>query len=81
MPNEFQTMREIGKTFFGVSSHTVGRKLKELGLRTDDGKPSSQAFARGLVERRFTDDHQHYIWAWNTEKIIPLLEQAGLKRT
>ena len=60
MPNEFEIMREIGKVF-GVSSHTVGRKLKELGLRTTDGKPSSEAFARGLVERKFTDDRQHYL--------------------
>ena len=42
MPDEFQTMREIGRTFFGVSSHTVGRKLRELGLRTTDGKPPTR---------------------------------------
>lgn len=80
MPNEFQTMRDLGRAFFGVSSHTVGRKLKELHLRTTEGKPSSEAFSRGLVLRKFTDDHQNYCWVWHAAKTVPLLERAGLTR-
>jgi hypothetical protein len=72
-------MREIGK-LFGVTNHTVGRKLKTLGLRTTDGKPSCEAFVRGLVARNFTDD-QNYWWVWHVEKTVPLLETAGLVRT
>jgi len=77
MPNEVTTMREIGR-LFGVTNHTIGRKLKELGFRTADGKPSSEAFNRGLVEQKWTDDHQHYCWVWHVNKTVPLLEQAGL---
>ena len=79
MPNEFATMREIGKVF-GVTNHTVGRKLKELGLRTTDGKPSGKSFAMGLVEQKFTDDYRHYCWVWHVEKTVSLLEEAGLTR-
>ncbi|MBY0522779.1 MAG: hypothetical protein K2R98_05255 [Gemmataceae bacterium] len=79
MPNEFATMREIGR-LFGVTNHTIGRKLKELGLRTPDGKPSSEAFSRGLVEQKWTDDHKHYCWVWHIAKTVPLLEKAGLVR-
>lgn len=79
MQNDFATMREIG-SLFGVTNHTVGRKLKELGFRTPDGKPSHEAFARGLVEQKFTDDHKHYCWVWHTARTVPLLEEAGLAR-
>lgn len=77
MPNEFSTMREIGR-LFGVTNHTIGRKLKELGLRTTDGKPTCEAFTRGLVGQKWTDDHKHYCWVWHTERTVPLLEQASL---
>jgi len=77
MPNEFGTMREIGR-LFGVTNHTIGRKLKAIGLRTPDGKPSGAAFDRGLVEQKWTDDHQHYCWVWHTARTVPFLEKAGL---
>lgn len=79
MSNEYGTMREIGR-LFGVTNHTVGKKLKAIGLRTTDGKPSHEAFARGLVGQKWTDDHKHYCWVWHTAKTVPLLEQAGLTR-
>lgn len=79
MPNEFSTMREIGK-MFGVSSHVVGKKLKAMRLRTEDGKPSDHAFALKLVEQRWADDGEHYCWAWHTAKTVPILESAGLVR-
>lgn len=79
MSNEYGTMREIGR-LFGVTNHTVGRKLKAIGLRTPDGKPSHEAFARGLVEQKFTDDRRHYCWVWHTARTVPLLELAGLVR-
>lgn len=80
MSNEFATMRESGKVF-GVTNHTVGRKLKTLGLRTTDGKPSCKSFALGLVEQKFTDDYRHYCWAWHVEKTVPILEKAGLVKS
>lgn len=79
MPDEFGTMKEIGKVF-GVSSHVVGKRLKELGWRRKDGKPSHEAFACGLVQRKWTEDGEHYLWAWSIARTVPILEQAGLCR-
>ena len=79
MPNECATMKEIGK-MFGMTSHKVGKALKEMGFRTEEGKPSDKAFALGLVEQKWTQDHQHYLWAWHRQKTVGLLEQAGLRR-
>jgi hypothetical protein len=72
--SEFLTMKEIGKVF-GVTSHVIGRKLKELGLRTADGKPTYKAFQGGYCKQRWTDDMAHYCWAWHAEKTIRLLKE------
>lgn len=75
---EFSTMKEIGGRF-GVTSHQIGRLLKELGLRTHDGRPSEKAFEFGLVEKRWTNSMEHYLWAWRAEEIVLILIDAGLK--
>lgn len=77
--SEFWTMKQIGAVF-GVSSHVVGRKLKELGCRTSEGKPSAEAFNKKLVQQKFTDDLADYLWAWDRDRTIRLLEGAGMER-
>jgi len=74
--DEYATMKEIG-TVFGVSSHTVGRKLLELGYRTEKKKPSGKAFQEGMVQQKHTFDYANYLWAWHREKTVAVLEQAG----
>jgi hypothetical protein len=76
--SQFWTMKELAMLFGGETSHTVGKKLKELGLRTRDGKPSGRAFGDGLCSQRWTEDHGNYCWAWNKEKVTALLVEAGL---
>jgi len=77
--NEFATMKEIGQ-LFGVSSHVIGRRLKDLGFRTMGGKPSAKAFQAGMVLQKHTFDYANYLWAWSVPKTVGVLEQAGLKR-
>jgi hypothetical protein len=79
MSYEFWTMKELGQVF-GVSSHVIGRELKDLGLRTDDGRPSQLAFDGGYCGQRWTDDHVHYCWAWERQKTMQALEAGGLRR-
>lgn len=79
MTNDYWTMKEIG-TLFGVSSHKIGKTLKELGLRTPENKPSKKAFDLGLVKQRWAEDMPVYLWAWHRDKIAALLEQAGMER-
>ena len=44
--DEYRSHTEIGKEY-GVSSHQVGKWLKDMGLRTKDGKPVPRHFQVG----------------------------------
>ncbi len=80
MSNEmYWTMKEIGAVF-GVTSHKVGKKLKELGFRTPQGRPSQRAFNEGYVQQRWAWESEVYLWAWHRDKTTALLEQAGMER-
>lgn len=79
MANDYWTMREIG-VLFGISSHKIGKALKDLGLRTTEGKPSKQAFDGDYVQQRWDEDHPVYLWVWHRDKTAALLEQAGMER-
>ena len=76
--NEFATMKDIGAAF-GMTSHKVGKLLKEHGLRTADGRPSPKSFDSGLVAQKF-DESGHYLWSWQVAAITSLLEQSGHTR-
>ena len=69
----YQTMKEIGMPL-GLTSHQVGKRLKQLGLRTAEGRPSREAFARGLVNRRWSPGGVNYLWAWRAEVVTTLLD-------
>jgi len=75
---QLMTQGQIGQ-LFGVSSHQIGRWLQEVGLRTEEGKPS-----RAAHEGKFCDTApsrgQGYCWAWRPAKTVPALEQAGHRR-
>lgn len=73
----YMLLKEMG-VLFGTTSHQIGRKLKDLGLRTDDGKPSRAAFDRCLPGQKFHGDH--FAWSWAVPDTIQILEEAGLKR-
>ena len=79
MKSDYSTMKEIGEEF-GVTSHKIGKVLKDLGYRTDKGRPSDKAFEECLVNQRWTDDSFNYLWAWDREKTIGILEKAGLRK-
>ena len=74
----FLTMRDIGGEV-GLTSHQVGRKLKDLGLRTEEGRPSQSAFSGGFCAQKWTQDHANYIWAWNRVKVLMALAAVGVR--
>jgi hypothetical protein len=76
MKGEYWTMKELGEAL-GLTSHQVGKRLKAMGLRTRDGRPSQKAFANGYCAQRWTQDEQHYLWAWEADKTLKLLAQEG----
>jgi len=72
-------MTELGK-LYGVSSHRIGKWLMDLGLRSNDKKPSRMAFENGFVEQRDSTHPGTYFWVWNKEKTMWALDKEGHKR-
>lgn len=64
---------------YGVNSHDVGRKLKALGLRTDDGRPSRRAIDDGFVQERILEYGGSH-WLWHEQKACEALDGAGNRR-
>jgi hypothetical protein len=79
MSEEFWTMKQIGQVF-GVTSHVIGMQLKEIGLRTAEGRPSQAAFDGGYCAPHWTSDGRNYCWAWEKTKTLEALERTGLPR-
>ena len=59
----------------GGTSHSVGKTLTATGLR-QNGKPSSQAFALGLVQQAPTNRGSGYFYKWHRDKTMPYLGSA-----
>ena len=74
---QYVTMRQLGTTL-GVSSHVVGRKLKQIGLREEDGQPSAKAREGGFT-KLIRCQETFLLDLWNQDKTLtvlrPLLEQ------
>jgi len=70
---EYLSLTELGR-LYGVSSHTLGRWLKGLGLRTEAGRPSHDAFAHGYVNQRPSRHPGTYYWVWHAEKTTTILD-------
>lgn len=65
---------------FRVTSHIIGRALKQEGLRLPNRKPSPRAFQLGMVKKEPIPGQKTLdYWVWHLEKTIPHLESAGLK--
>jgi hypothetical protein len=79
MNDDYCTMRSLG-VYFGVSSHTIGRALKSLRVRTRDGQPTPRAKECGLV--KLVEGPQPWVplWLWHREMTVAILEGAGWKR-
>ena len=71
--NEYLSLTELGR-LYGVSSHVVGRWLKGLGLRTECGRPSREAFAQGYVTQRPSRHPGTYFWIWHAAKTTGILD-------
>jgi hypothetical protein len=77
MKDEFKTMKEIGVRF-GLSSHKIGKALKDMDLRTPNGRPSLRAFQESLVAQKLAPNGVNYIWIWHERRIVALLVEAGM---
>lgn len=66
----YRSMRDLGEQL-GVSSHVVGRKLKECGLRTAEGKPSARAVEDGYTKLVLCETYM--LDLWHEEKTLRVL--------
>jgi hypothetical protein len=71
--NDFLSLTDLGK-LYGVSSHQVGRWLKGLGLRTESGQPTVQAFNENYVAQRSSRQPGTFFYVWHARKTTELLD-------
>jgi len=76
--SDYCTLTTIGKRF-DVSSRRVGKTLKEVGLRTPDGEPTTAAIKSGLVTKVEGPKPWILLWLWHSERVLPFLEFGGLE--
>jgi hypothetical protein len=78
--NEYLNMRDIGK-MFGLSSHAVGKELRDCGYRDHTRKPTRKAFGEGMVREHWDGEHPEWVaYVWNVRKVAELLEDFGHKK-
>ena len=77
MTYKYKTMSQgqLGK-LFGVSSHVIGKWLVDVGLRTDDKRPTCDAHQNGFCESAPSGDSGFH-WVWNSERTVKRLVDAG----
>lgn len=71
------TQTQIGQ-LFGATSHDVGRWLVQCGLRNEKTKkPSIEAHRDGYCDQAPSGVGTGYCWAWDAEKTVQRLVEAG----
>jgi hypothetical protein len=68
----------LGKQF-GLSAIAMGKKLKELGLRGEDGNPTAQALAEGYCTATPLKDGTPF-FMWNRQQVEELMRAHGHQR-
>jgi len=77
--NEYENLTDLGKRF-GVTRNVLGKWLVEIGLRTNELKPSPLAFDGGYVKRVPHNRNQNgYFYVWHHTETIAALTEAGYK--
>ena len=79
MADDFMSLTELGQVY-GVSRNKVGQWLIDLGLRTNEKKPSKLAFDGGFVDQRSSSQPGTYFYVWHGQKTCQLLDKAGHMR-
>src|SRR5215831_4718591 len=69
---------DLGKQF-GLSAIAMGKKLKELGLRGEDGNPTTLALGNGYCIPTPLKDGTPF-FMWNRQQVEELMQAHGYKR-
>jgi hypothetical protein len=76
---ERASMKELGAQF-NLPANVVGGILKQAGLRTAGGRPSSKAYEDGYVMSRRSAGVKARFPRWDREKTSAVLQEALLRR-
>lgn len=68
----------LGKQY-GLSPVTIGKKLKELGLRDEDGIPTTLALGNGYCTPTPLKDGTPF-YMWNRQQVEQLMQAHGYQR-
>jgi hypothetical protein len=68
----------LGKQF-GLSAIAMGKKLKELGLRSEDGNPTAQAICQGYCTSTPLKEGTPF-FMWNRQQVEELMQAHGYQR-
>ena len=69
---------ELGQ-HFGMSAIAIGKKLREIGLRTEQKEPTERAQNEGYCRFAPMKDGTPF-YLWNKEKVATLLRGSGMKQ-
>jgi hypothetical protein len=71
--DDFLSQTELGE-IYGVTSHKIGKWLRGLGLRDENGKPTARAFQEGFVKQRPSTQPGTYFYVWHKAKTTEQLD-------
>ncbi|MGH2509703.1 MAG: hypothetical protein ACRDHZ_20175 [Ktedonobacteraceae bacterium] len=69
---------ELGQ-HFGISAIAMGKKLREVGLRTEQKEPTEHATNDGYCRSAPMKDGTPF-YLWNKEKVAALLRESGMSQ-
>lgn len=74
--NAFKTMRTLGHAC-DLTSHQVGKVLRDAGFRDTNGKPTLLAYARGIVRPYKLQISGKQAYLWLESAVLPLAKQRA----
>lgn len=71
----YMSLRQLGE-LYGVTSHKVGKWLKDLELRDEEGLPTKKAHD-GRYCKQTSAGEKCTLWVWEAEKTVAVLKNDG----
>jgi len=75
--NDYANLTELGR-LFGLKNGAMGKLLKEIGLRHENGSPTVTAIEFGYCIGISAGYGEHFLW--HVTKTVKKLEEAGHRR-
>ncbi len=69
------SLTQLGE-LFGVTSHKIGKWLKDLDLRDEESLPTKKAH-EGRYCKQTSAGEKCTLWVWETEKTVAVLKKEG----